>query len=171
MKRIIVEGMDSTGKSTLIEQLKSEFHFLAVITNQLGPEQDFDSWWPFILTSEQGPSRIPIHDRFFYSELVYGYHLRGYVKASQYTQTYVAQFLRAEAFLIYARPSDEAIRATLENKPQMEGVIARHERLLEAYDDLMLSEQQYYGDRFLYYDWEDPSAKARIIQAVEGYLF
>lgn len=165
-KRIIIEGMDSTGKSTLIERLQYEFHTLKPMVNTLGPEQDFDRWWPEVL--DRTTRLTPIHDRFFYSELVYGFNLRGYVKATAAIQNQVVTRLRDEALLIYARPSNEAIMRTINNKPQMEGVTDKSQRLLTAYDELMWREQIYYGRRFAFYDWEKGSGAA--IALVERYL-
>lgn len=153
MKRIIVEGMDSTGKSTLIGQLLNEFHQLHPVVNELGPDQDFDLWWQNEVDTNRDPF-VALHDRFFYSELVYGYHLRGYIKATASTQINISKALRKDALLIFARPSTENIIRTINNKPQMEGVTDRTYRLIQAYDDLMWEEQRHYGHRFIYYDWK-----------------
>ena len=167
MKRIIIEGMDSTGKSTLAEKLHSEFHYLVTVVNELGPEQNFEYWWPHILQKDYRPF-VPMHDRFFYSELVYGYHLRGYVKAPVPLQDEVVQQLRKDALLIYARPSDNTMLDTFANKQQMEGVLPRAQRLLHAYDELMWREQVHYKGRFNYYNWE--RGDGGVISLVERYL-
>jgi hypothetical protein len=168
LKRIIVEGMDSTGKTTLIESLRQQFHFLDPVRNDLGPEQDFDHWWPAVMDTHYH-GLIPIHDRFFYSELIYGIVLRGYVKASTPIIISIRQMLRAEAFLIYCRPSESEIESTIDNKPQMEGVIYRRERLLREYDALMVTEARHYGERFIRYDYRTSDRK-ELITRTEEYL-
>lgn len=168
--RIVVEGMDSTGKSTLIDSLRQEFHSLVVVVNTLGPDQDFDRWWPEELGRDYGEGFCPIHDRFYYSELIYGSILRGYVKASGFSQLSTKRALREHALLIYARPSTESIIGTIDNKPQMEGVIERRERLLGRYDNVMAGEQSHYGDRFVKYDYEASDALDIVKTKVERYL-
>jgi len=42
--RIVVEGMDGAGKTTLIEQLSNDFPQFQVITRPQG--RSFNDWWP-----------------------------------------------------------------------------------------------------------------------------
>lgn len=168
MKRIIVEGMDSTGKSTLIAALCEQFHSLEIVVNYLGPEQDFEHWWGNQLATDISPY-TPIHDRFFYSELVYGKILRGYVKASGPVIRETQRRLRNEALLIYCRPRTDTILATFDNQPQMEGVADNQIKLLREYGVIMSEEAPHYGARFIWYNYQESDLR-EIIARTERYL-
>lgn len=164
--RIIVEGMDGSGKTTLVHQLAKKFN-LEVVNRPQGVH--FDTWWPNELDrTDQQP--IPIYDRFFYSELVYGPILRGKINANMELVNNVAWFMRSTALLIYARPHSSVIREEVNRNPQMEGVIEHFQPLLEAYDQLMSVELQWYGDRFYHYDWNAEGYQTQIETAVGRYL-
>ena len=164
--RIIVEGMDGSGKSTLIADLTHRFPKLEIVTRPQGIP--FNTWWPFEMerTSERP---IPIHDRFFYSELVYGPILRGRIEVNTELLNTVVWFLRSVAMLIYVRPHSDTIRANCIGLPQMEGVLANFQQLLESYDKVMMAEIAWYGDRFYHYDWNS-GHNGDVIQAVDHYL-
>lgn len=165
--RIIIEGMDGSGKSTLIGQLAREFPQLEVVRRP--PNRHFDDWWPEELErTDQMP--IPIHDRFFYSELVYGPILRGKINANMELVNNLAWFMRSIALLIYTRPYSEIIRKSVYNNPQMEGVIDKFDVLLETYDSLMSVELQWYSTRFYRYDWNAENALPAVTNVVRRYL-
>lgn len=171
MKRIILEGMDATGKTTLIQDLRKEFHVLTPpIINELGPAQDFETWWPMTLNDDPHPF-VPLHDRFFYSEIVYGIIIRGFVKAPMPVVNRVGARLKNEALLIYCRPGLNTIMEHLDDQPQMSGVKSKWRELLEYYDTIMLeAATEYSPDRWTFYDWREPTAKKRIFNLVERYL-
>jgi thymidylate kinase len=164
--RIIVEGMDGSGKSRLIQSLMDEFPELELIRNDLGPEQSFDYWWGLQLDREMS-SRIPIHDRFFYSELVYGPILRGKINAHPNMVSNALWFLRLSAMLIYARPTTDRLRQGIKVEAQMEGVEDRFTDLLGLYDELMSAEMPWYSQRFIHYTWENSS---EVTEHVSRYL-
>lgn len=168
MQRIIVEGMDNTGKSTLIDGLIQNFHNLTLVVNEKGPEQAFNYWLTDQLYVDHG-GLIPIHDRFFYSELVYGKVLRGYINIDGDIHDLVRQQLRDEAFLIYCRPPVDVVRKTLNDRPQMNGVGDNWDQLLLEYDRLMNIEQEYYKNRYATWNWYMDS-KSEIVKRVERYL-
>lgn len=165
--RVIVEGMDGSGKSTMIEELARQYPQLEVITR---PSQvSFNEWWPREMDrSILRP--IPIYDRFFYSELIYGPILRGTINANLELVNNVAWFMRATALLIYVRPHSDAIREGVYRSPQMTGVIDHFQELLGAYDQLMLVEKAWYGDRFYHYDRAADGAEQAVLSAVGSYL-
>ena len=169
MKRIIVEGVDGSGKTTLIDKLRSEFHFLTVVVNEKQADQDFENWWPKILETDHG-DRVPIHDRFYYSELVYGPIIRGNSLGSPALHVRVRNQLRREAFLIYARPSLDAIIKGAEVNPQMDGVKVYLEELTNSYDAIMRAQQHYYDGRFYQYDWRYKSDYPALVDKLERYL-
>jgi hypothetical protein len=170
LKRIIVEGVDGSGKSTLIEGLLREFHFLTPVVNEKRGEQDFEKWWPEVLDTHYH-GLIPIHDRFYYSELVYGPVLRGTLTGSLELHKSVREQLRAEAFLIYARPSFGSIAEKARVNQQMNGVLTHLPELLDGYDTIMQTQIDYYGhNRFFTYDWRFKSDFNLLLKQLDRYL-
>ena len=167
--RIIVEGPDGGGKTNLIEWLQGRFHNFEVIRNELGPEQDFDTWWPEQLDREKSQI-IPVHDRFFYSELIYGPLIRGHLKPPEVLVNNVLWFLRSHSLLIYCRPHSETLEAGRKQLPQMEGVELHYENLLEGYDILMAQKLGWYKDRFIRHDWVNPQSLKDVEKLVERYM-
>lgn len=167
--RIVVEGMDGSGKSTLIDQLVLDFPQLEIVRNADGPNRDFNAWWPAEL--DRAPSdRVPIHDRFFWSELVYGPVLRGQLAVGDNLLQNVTWFLRQYALLIYARPHSNILRQSFQVNQQMEGVEEKWQQLLELYDNLMSVEYQWMTDRFIRYDWANMDSYPEVRQRVTDYL-
>lgn len=173
VKRIVVEGVDGSGKTTLIKHLMRLYGDLWLIRNEKNDKQDFDTWW--FDTLNQQPSKwgsVPIHDRFFYSELVYGPVLRGYVRAMDEVVGRVQRQLREQAFLIYARPGDAVIYRGLESQDQMEGVKVQIDALIDQYDEVMITEEGVYPEsRFYTYDWEAKDEPQKVGQAIQRYLY
>jgi thymidylate kinase len=165
--RIIVEGMDGSGKTTLICDLKLRFPELQVVTRP--PGVPFNYWWPQEL--DRTPSEpVPLHDRFFYSELVYGPVLRGRIEPRMELINNMIWFLRSTALLIYARPHSAVLRTAAERNLQMDGVMENFMPLLEAYDRLMAEEMTWYDKRFHRYDWNSNNGYDNVVMAVEDYL-
>jgi len=169
VKRVIIEGVDGSGKTTLIEKLRREFHFLTPVVNTLRSEQDFEKWWPEVLSTDYG-DRVPIHDRFYYSELVYGPILRGNSIGSKALHLRVRNQLRREAFLVHARPTLGSITQEAQVSDQMEGVLDHLPELLNGYDSIMKMQPIYYGNRFLTYDWHYKSDYLTLVDRLERYL-
>ena len=167
--RIIVEGMDGSGKSTLIKHLMETFPNLDLIINEKGPEQNFSKWLPAAFDREESP-QVPIHDRFFYSELVYGPILRGRINMEPLLMENGLWFLRNLSLLIYARPHSDKLRQGVQSKEQMEGVHERFIQLLELYDQLMAAEKSWYGARFVQYVWHRDDELKRVEGIVRSYL-
>lgn len=168
--RIIVEGMDGSGKSTLAKKLFETIPNLDYTRNERGPRDDLAEWWMDQLW--WNPNKpIPLNDRFFYPELVYGPVLRGGLSVSQATVAYVQEFLRAHAFLIYCRPPINTIRQGIEMDQQMTGVKENFGVLLAGYDNLMKEEFRHYPlDRFVKYDWTSDRAFKSLMGRLEIYL-
>lgn len=165
-RRIVVEGPDGAGKTRLIHEILGRFHYLHLIVNDRGPEQDLEHWWPAVLQSTPA-GEVPIHDRFVYSELVYGPVLRGYVKVDGALVNEMLWVLRLTSMLIYCRPP---IFDITQNE-QLEGVAHKHEELVSQYDSLMDSERIYYpAGNYYVYDWTVPNALREVEHAVEAYL-
>jgi len=76
---IIVEGPDSSGKTTLAKELASQFGLNYL--KSPGPKTDYD-WWMSVLTLPTDQLAKLICDRFLFSEFVYGPIVRGKIKLS-----------------------------------------------------------------------------------------
>ena len=158
--RILIEGMDGSGKSTLLKQLEDYLgdnaKFIPGYNRIDGPKSGMPTWWMEQL-AHNPVDKMVVHDRFFYSELVYGPILRNQT-IGRSEHKYVLEFLRNYAFLIYCRPPLETIIEGFKIHPQPEVIATRFHDLLLAYDKLMLSEAPSYGGRFVRYDWTDDQA-------------
>src|SRR5690349_6611976 len=121
LRRVVVEGMDGSGKTTLIERLTRQFHYLSMVPG--GRRPNITEWWQDQLKPNE-TEYVPIHDRFFYSELVYGKVLRGRIEGSMDLLSSVDKHLRTYCLLIYCRPPDRVIERSLKEtgSTQMEGV-------------------------------------------------
>lgn len=154
--RIIVEGMDGAGKTTLVNKLIGALpeHKLELVRNPHDDKQDFVQWWPEIVDRPKSDI-IPIHDRFFFSEIVYGPILRGHINAPEGLVTNIALFLRATSLLIFSRPRSSIILDAIEADDHIPGVFEKKRELVELYDNVMAVEKEWFGDRFLHYDWNN----------------
>lgn len=172
--RIVIEGMDGSGKTTLVKELTDFLgdngDFVPGYNRQPEPKSEMDQWWMEQL-ARHPVGKVVVHDRFFYPELIYGPILRGYVKGSSSTLNYVREFLRAYALLIYCRPPTEVLKKGVEVEFQMEGVKNMFNDLLIAYDKLMIEEAPSYNGRFLIYDWSKKNAFNNLAQVVSGYMY
>ena len=173
-RRIVIEGMDGSGKTTLVKQLMQHYgdnaHLVPGYNRYPEPKPPMDRWWMEQL-ARHPVGKIVIHDRFFYPEFVYGPQLRGYVNAEPPTIEYVQKFLREHAFLVYCRPPVDVLRQGVEVEPQMEGVKDMFIDLLGAYDTMIIDEAPHYGGRFIKYDWSEDQAMAKLMMRLNGYLW
>ena len=169
--RIIVEGLDGSGKTTLVNSLLelSGFPKFERVRNEKGSHPDLDHWWMYQLDKKD--EGIPLHDRFFYPELVYGPVLRGGIGTDPGITDYVHRHLRSFSFLIYCRPPDARIRMALsENREQWPGVRENFTTLLARYDEVMDDEAGVYGPRFFVYDYTKIYSQVAILSALEDYI-
>lgn len=167
--RIIVEGTDGSGKTSLVQRLMRDFPDLILVRNPLDDKQDFGAWWPQEL-DRQKSAAVPIHDRFFYSELVYGPIIRKKINAPQALIDNVALFLRHTSFLVYARPHSDIIRLGIQQLEQMDGVKENFDDILGLYDQIMNVERQWFKDRFFQFDWNTDGHYFSLVQTLKEYL-
>lgn len=137
---IIVEGMDNSGKSTLVDKLSGDLKLLAIV-NRRRPK-DLQSSWDYVTRVMPLAQKFPvIMDRWqSISEPIYGPICRGShifdLEAINDQHHYVMEQLGYEPLIIYCRPSLDRIR-NFGTRDQMAGVIDHADELVEAYDQSM----------------------------------
>lgn len=156
-RRIIVEGPDGAGKTTLIKEIVERYggrvEPIAGFKNQ-GYWTDYDQWLDYHLAQENPP--VSVHDRFFYSELVYAKALRGGKLAlTPQRVANVKAHLRDHAFLIYCWLDYSMLVEQASKEEQMEGVIENLRAIYKGYSDLMGEEagRYYVHSRYIAYNW------------------
>lgn len=153
MKRIIVEGIDGSGKSTVINMLLERVAGVRLVEGFKHSGWDRYSDWLLDQLDEPTATATPVHNRFFYSELVYGPILRKRLDVTPHLYEDVVRRLRRSAFLIYCRPPLKVVEKSSTIKPQMEGVEENLATLYDEYEQLMMGEAEYYRERFLLWDF------------------
>ena len=151
---VIVEGVDGSGKTTLVNYLAGQFNLKA--EKSPGPV-DIKEYWTWIdatIRREKAGEKW-IYDRHaFFSEQVYSIlrkenHHRVY---SPMTVSQMRALINCNPTVIYCRPFEETIMDRLLDKDQMEGVPEHWGDLLRRYDTLMKEMEQYFN--IVYYNWE-----------------
>lgn len=146
---IIVEGMDGTGKTVLVQQLA---HRLEIkprkFVGSLGPSDDYrlalvnrtrSEIAELETASAKGVSIKRLYDRFpLISEAVYGPILRGHNCFGGLYYPLRRRLLALNTVVIYCRPDREVIQANVQQAPQMSGVLEHFGELLDAYDSLFM---------------------------------
>ncbi len=155
---IIVEGMDNTGKTTLVEQLVKETGY-DMVRSPGGPQslEDMIDKVETCLISDN-----IIYDRFpLISEEVYGPVLRGYSlwKFLRWRE-YFIQLLQLKPLFIYCRPGGETILRTINQREQLEGVVERASVIIDIYDMVFDHLRRFYHVDVVVHNYqEDPLAK------------
>lgn len=172
--RIVIEGMDGSGKSYLTNQILSylgeQGHYIPGYNRVVGEKPPMPQWWMDQLNYNP-PGKVVVHDRFFYPELVYGPVLRKKIAVDPGTRSYVQEFLRHRAFLVYCRPPIVIIEQEIHKEHQMKGVKENFSQLIMEYDQLMIDEANAMEGRFLKYDWTEPTGLAKLLSRLAGYIY
>ena len=144
--KIIVVGMDNTGKTTLVNQL-SDFYKCESIKS-LGPGYTRQEMIDEVKRKLELPYRAILERFSILEELVYGNVLRNHSKF----RIDDMDWLRDNDFVIvYCRPEDEVIY-NFGDREQMEGVIEQREKLVKYWDELVV-ELARRGFVIIPYDW------------------
>lgn len=146
---IIVEGMDGTGKTTLVQQLAHRLDMKPKkFVKSSGPDEDYKLTLVASTTSEiyeletasaEGRSIKRLYDRFpLISEAIYGSILRGHNCFGDRYYSLRSRLLALKTVIIYCRPEKDVIQNNVQQVPQMSGVLEHFDELLDAYDKLFL---------------------------------
>lgn len=139
---IIIEGMDNTGKTTLIQRLIREVGrgYLSAMVS-LGPNKTLLEQFHWVdkqiaLAKMGGP--LTIYDRFLpICDVVYGPIIRN-GSLWGINHLIINQLLEeVNPLIIYCRPSNEKVIGFEDGREQMEGVVENAKELLDGYDEVM----------------------------------
>lgn len=160
--KVIVIGMDNTGKSTLCENLAKELKLEHLHSLGYKPSKEtLLNFMAYNLTNEKDV----IFERFsFFDEIIYGPVLRYYTKFNIGDDFYY-NLLEKEPYIIYCRPEDNVI-FNWGNREQMDGVIEHEQELLNRWDALVdiLKED---GFKVIDYDYTKDST-SKLIKEIKG---
>ena len=155
-RKIIVLGMDNTGKTTLVEQLSNEFNCDHI--KSLGPGYTKEEMKEEMLRKLNIEDLVVLERFSIFEELVYGPILRG---VSKFDKSDIEEIREYNPIIIYCRPSDETI-FNFGDREQMEGVIEEREKLVRAWDKLILELKLNYQFDILTYNWTNKRALMRL---------
>jgi hypothetical protein len=165
---VIVEGMDNSGKTTLVQEIAG---LGARIVPSVGkPDREQARLRMQELLNE---TDAKVYDRFVaFSDEVYGRVLRGCNILDPDAYGAMLRVMRANALVIYCRPPDDVI-LNFGDRAQMEGVLERGSTLIRGYDRLFnLLEDWGYAGQIIRYDWTFTSGytKKQILERVKAHL-
>lgn len=161
---IIVEGMDNSGKTTVVNQLASQFGLPTVHSPGPAPYQKLrDFIMETALARFEG--RMFIYDRHpIISEHIYGPVLRGHDDLDMKWTRLIGSL---NPLVIYCDPGIDMIMGN--TRDQMPGVMENAEKLLEAYRHFINVTASGKLDRIIRYDYSLGSTRA-LFQTVRTYL-
>lgn len=131
--KVLVIGMDNTGKTTLCKELSERLNLKWV--KSLGPNKSKEELEDYLINNLTSDEDC-IFERFsFFDEMVYGKVLRGVSKFDFNDRIY--QVLKeVKPIIIYCRPEAETI-FNWNDREQMEGVIEQSQTLITQWDLLI----------------------------------
>jgi len=145
---VIICGMDNTGKTTLIEQLKEKFPEDLEVIKPPGPwpsKEVMMNWLEPSLQSirdAKSQDKVFLFDRYpLISEPIYGPEIRGVSLLTPEEESEGLEVLMnapQQVILIFCRPPREAI-LNFGEREQMEGVIERSNSLIDRYEESLKS--------------------------------
>lgn len=162
--KIIVIGMDNTGKTTLCRELSSRMNLDWI--HSLGPKHSKEELSEYLVKNLRSNSNC-IFERFsFFDEIVYGTVLRGESKFSFKDELFNI-IKEVKPIIIYCRPDISAI-LDWQGREQMEGVIEDSNRLITAWDlliDKVIDSECYC--KYLIWDYKNDTID-NMIEKIEG---
>lgn len=172
---LIVEGMDGTGKSTLVKKLHENtglpVHTRAVADQTGDPVDDLFQWaFDDVTTWDAQP--LSIYDRHpLVSEYIYGPTIRGRVAKGFRSRdaALLSAKMRKDAFVVFCVTDAKTIHENLKRIPQMDGVKDHTEQLYVEYTKFIAQ----YSGRFAVYDYTGESARwdyMTVLAKVQDYI-
>lgn len=177
---IICEGMDNSGKTTLVKHLAAKYG-LPTLISAFAPRGDYKKKGkhPHMMAEVavnfvglMNSNFLFVSDRFpLISEAVYGPICAGNDDildhwGEEKYKLLMQDFLDMAPFIIYCRPSRDVIM-NFGDREQMDGVIERSEALLEAYDSMMHQLREGGHDVF-YYDYTNPESLTELEELLDA---
>jgi len=148
MSLIVVEGVDASGKSTLLENARIQIpkRYFVIIRHSCRPlalhhatqfmrAANFTSYHAGL---DVIADRHPLISEPIYGSLLRGGHLFEESQQFKKEEDRLDELFRAVERVIYCRPSDDTIIANVDNKPQLAGVKEKILDLLDSYDQTMV---------------------------------
>jgi len=164
MRKIIVLGMDNTGKTTLVEQLADEYSCNHI--KSLGPGYTKEEMREEMLRKLNIEDLVILERFSIFEELVYGPILRG---VSKFDKEDIEEIRKYDPIIIYCRPRNEVI-FNFGDREQMKGVIEEKEKLVEAWDQLIADLKINYDFTIIPYDWTSKRAHLKLKNEIEKEL-
>lgn len=168
---LLVEGCDNTGKTTLVLRLADDLKLLQ-IANKHKPKHksEFFSFLSCALNlSKQFPT---VFDRWSpISESVYGPIIRGeniFTSRDLEIAKTAPLLAHIKPLLIYCRPDFNTVMNTITDRAQMDGVVAKAQELIHAYDDTVETYRTAYN--VVRYNFEKPGAYDEIRERALNHL-
>ncbi len=157
MSLIVVEGVDASGKSTLLENARLQIpkRYFILMRHSCRPLKlsDIDGFMDTGAYAERQGLDVIVDRHPLISEPIYGPILRGVNLAAPYTNERIRSILSLYTErIIYCRPPVHMMLENLDKNPQLEWVIPRFQELLAAYDERMDS-LKLQGIKVVWYDW------------------
>lgn len=173
MPLIIVEGVDGSGKSTLVQNFRQTATQHCLILSRSGPPRSaHDLLRPLSLIHAISNSVPLILDRHpLISEPIYGPIVRGKSFIDPpFDREKALAFTAARADrVIYCKTDLETAQKASRRERQMEGVHEQYWALYQAYDAYM-EDLRRLGMRVITYDWTQPHNSPEINQLFLGAL-
>lgn len=144
--KIIVVGMDNTGKTTLVNQLCEYYNCESI--KSLGPGYSRREMIDEVKRKLELPGKVILERFSILEECVYGNVLRNDSKFTLNDMDWLRDY---DFTIIYCRPEDEVIY-NFGDREQMEGVIEQRVKLVQYWDDLIIKLSQM-GFVVIPYDW------------------
>lgn len=166
---IIIEGMDNTGKSTLLSKLCEEYGLEGIHSPGI---KDYDTVFSWVAESFNKDRGIPvIYDRFpLISEAVYGPTLRGrniFTESPLGIQLQKKFRCEVRPLIIFCNPATEVIQKW-DGREQMDGVVENHQRLTAAYIKLMEDIRLHYS--VVPYDYTISLDYGKVLEKIDNHM-
>lgn len=174
---IVVEGLDATGKTTLVKHLSEKFPDL-VVHHSIGNKHDVKQIHDQAISSIMTDTPFDLWDRArFISEYVYNPILQNRPTAFDMPEwlSMLARWVEKPQLVIFCQRPLHKVREVLHNEEQLEGVEDNITKLYQAYALFMrmilfLFSVSPADSGIVWYDYEFPGDLGRVEIVVDEYL-